>query len=86
MDPEAWVALSDEISSQKSLLPELGALTIPTTIIVGEHDAPFVEPSGRMGKAIPDARLETIPLAAHSPQYENADVWRNAVAAHLARI
>lgn len=84
MDPEAWVALSDEISSQKSLLPDLGALTMPTTIIVGEHDTPFVEPSARMAKAIANAHLETIPLAAHSPQYENAPAWRRVIDAHLA--
>lgn len=86
MDPEAWVALSDEITHQKSLLAELRALTLPTTIIVGEHDVPFVEPSARMAAAIPNARLETIPLAAHSPQYENADAWRRTIEAHLARL
>ena len=32
-----------------------------------------------MAKTIPDARLVTIPLAAHCPQYENADVWREAI-------
>ncbi len=86
MDPEAWVALADDMAKQTSLLPALGALAIPTTIIVGEHDVPFVEPSARMAKAIPDAQLVTIPLAAHSPQYENADVWRRAIDAHLARV
>jgi pimeloyl-ACP methyl ester carboxylesterase len=83
MDPEAWVALADHVAKQQSLLPELGKLTMPTTIIVGEHDVPFVEPSARMAKAIPNSRLETIPLAAHSPQSENAPVWRQAIDRHL---
>ena len=85
MDPEAWVALGDEIANQPSVLSELHAIEVPTTILVGEFDVPFVEPSARMAQAIPGARLETIPLAGHCPQYENADVWRTVVHAHLAR-
>ena len=85
MDPEAWVALANEMGIQKSLVPDLAALKVPTTIIVGEHDVPFVEPSARMAEAIANSRLETIPLAAHSPQYENAPVWRKTVEAHLRR-
>jgi len=86
MDPEAWVALADDMANQKSLVSDLAALKVPTTIIVGEHDVPFVEPSARMAKAIPNARLETIPLAAHSPQYENASVWRRVIENHLERV
>ena len=85
MDAEAWVALGDAMSKQTSLVPDLRKLGMPTTIIVGEHDVPFIEPSARMVEAIPNARLETIPLAAHSPQYENATVWRRAIDAHLLR-
>jgi pimeloyl-ACP methyl ester carboxylesterase len=86
MDPEAWIALGNDMAQQKSLLADLAAIDAPTTIVVGEHDVPFVEPSARMAKAIPHARLETIPLAAHCPQYENAEVWRHAIDAHLERI
>jgi pimeloyl-ACP methyl ester carboxylesterase len=86
MDPEAWVGLGDELANQPSLLGDLAAIRCPTTVIVGEFDTPFLEPSARMATAIPGARLETIPLAAHCPQYENADAWRAAVAAHLARV
>jgi pimeloyl-ACP methyl ester carboxylesterase len=85
MDPEAWVALGNDMSNQKAVLAELSAVSVPTTIIVGEHDVPFVEPSARMAKTIPDAQLVTIPLAAHCPQYENADAWRAAIDSHLAR-
>ncbi len=85
MDPEAWVALGNDMSNQKGVLADLATISVPTTIIVGEHDVPFVEPSARMTKAIPDARLVTIPLAAHCPQYENADAWRAAIDSHLAR-
>ena len=86
MDPEAWIALGNDMSQQTAVLPDLGAIEVPTTIIVGEHDVPFVEPSSQMAKTIPNARLVTIPLAAHCPQYENAGAWRAAINAHLARV
>jgi pimeloyl-ACP methyl ester carboxylesterase len=38
-----------------------------------------------MANTIPGAELVTIPFAAHCPQYENADAWRRAIDAHLAR-
>jgi pimeloyl-ACP methyl ester carboxylesterase len=86
MDPEAWLALGEELANQESVLDKLTTIRCPTTIIVGEYDSPFVEPSMRMAAAIPAARLETIPLAAHCPQYENADAWRDVVETHLARV
>jgi pimeloyl-ACP methyl ester carboxylesterase len=86
MDPEAWVTLSDEFAQQHPLLENIAAISVPTTIIVGMHDTPFVKPSARMAQAIPHARLEIIPLAAHCPQYENADAWRRVVDTHLARV
>jgi pimeloyl-ACP methyl ester carboxylesterase len=85
MDPEAWVALGNDMSNQKGVLSDLESLSVPTTIIVGEHDVPFIEPSARMANMIPNARLVTIPDAAHCPQYENADAWRAAIDSHLAR-
>ena len=85
MDPEAWIALGDEMSKQMSLLGELASIAVPTTVIVGAYDSPFVEPSARMAAAIENARLETIPLAAHCPQYEDAPAWRRAIDAHLLR-
>jgi pimeloyl-ACP methyl ester carboxylesterase len=85
MDPFAWAGLSEEMSAQMPILDQLDAIRCPTTVIVGEFDAPFVEPSARMAQAITGARLETIAQAAHCPQYENADAWRDAVGRHLQR-
>ncbi len=84
MDPHAWAGLSNEMSSQASILDQLRSVRIPTTVLVGEFDTPFVEPSARMAEAIPGARLEIIAHAAHCPQYENAEAWRDVVTAHLA--
>ena len=56
---------------------------VPIGNLVGEEDAPFLEPSARMARAIPGARHVVVPDAAHSPQVENRDAWVAAVRAHL---
>lgn len=84
MDPDAFVELGAELENQDSVLDQLHAISVPTTIIVGAHDTPFVDPSRSMHRTITDSKLVTIPNAGHSPQYENADVWRDAVLRHLA--
>jgi pimeloyl-ACP methyl ester carboxylesterase len=53
---------------------------------LGEADLPFVEPSKSMADTISGATLEIIESAEHCPQYENADRWRQAISAHLARV
>ena len=84
MDPQAFEQLSIEADQQTSVLDQLSHISVPTSIIVGRKDKPFLRPAKHMHKAIEDSRLIRIPNAAHSPQYENADVWRDAINAHLA--
>lgn len=84
MDPQAWIELTRVMDEHEPVLADLPQINIPTTVIVGQHDKPFIKPSRQMNKAIPHSRLVKIPKSAHSPQYENADVWRDAVLAHLA--
>ena len=85
MDPQAFVDLGRELSTQTSVLDKLHTISMPTTILVGEDDVPFINPSKTMASAIDDAELVKIPNARHSPQYENADIWRDALLSHLDR-
>ena len=55
------------------------------TVIVGEEDAGFTQPSEELAAAIAGAALVRIPDAAHSPQIENPAAWLAAVADHLRR-
>ena len=83
MDPEAFSAFSAELTNNTSTLETLREIRCPTLILVGAKDVPFITPSRHMAEAIPNARLVTIPVAAHCPQYENAEAWRDAIRAHL---
>ena len=43
------------------------SVDVPTLVIVGEQDTPFVGHVERMAETIPGARLAIIPDAGHSP-------------------
>ncbi len=84
MDPQAFIDLGAVLADHPSILPSLRQIQVPTTVLVGANDVPFVPPSKEMAAAISNARLAVIGDAGHSPQYENASAWRDVVEAHLA--
>lgn len=85
MDPEAFIALFPEVFGGPSLLDRLGEIAVPTTVLVGSQDAPFLAPSTNLVAGIPNARLESIDGAWHSPQRTHPEIWRKVLDAHLAR-
>ena len=85
MDVEAFGALATELRTFSPLLPRLGEISCPTTVIVGEFDLPFREQSVAMAEAISGAELVVIDGAAHCPQEERTEAWLTAVRDHLAR-
>jgi len=70
-------------SEELDRLAELGAISVPTLVVVGEHDAPFRAASDRMAAAIPGAELAVIPGGAHSPQFEAPAAWWAALTRFL---
>jgi pimeloyl-ACP methyl ester carboxylesterase len=81
--PAMYAALATEITSQPDQLAHLSALRLPVLVLVGELDVPFLAASRRMASAIPGAQLVEIPAAGHSPQFENAPAWWDAIARFL---
>jgi pimeloyl-ACP methyl ester carboxylesterase len=58
-----------------SVIDGLPAIAVPTLVIVGDQDVPFVGPSEYMAKKIPGARLETIAGAGHSSNLDQPDAF-----------
>jgi 3-oxoadipate enol-lactonase len=81
--PAMWLAMSESLLSQPDRLDRLADVDVPTLVIVGEQDTPFVAHAERMAKTIPGARLAIIPEAGHSPQFENTDAWWAALSSFL---
>ena len=71
---ESWFELPDR---------DLSPIDVPTLVIVGEQDEPFVAGSHAMARAIDGARIEVVMDAGHSPQVEAPDAWRKTLLTFL---
>lgn len=87
--PAMYAAMLKAITDTTSgldRLPDLERVSVPSLVLVGDEDAPFLKPSHRMTEAIPSAELVVIPDAGHSPQFENPDLWWKALTGFLAKV
>lgn len=84
-DPYALKALGTELFSGTSDPARLAAISCPVTVVVGEHDHPFVGQAAELAASVADGTHVVIDGAYHSPQLTHADAWRSAIEAHLAR-
>jgi pimeloyl-ACP methyl ester carboxylesterase len=71
---EAWFALPDR---------DLSSIAVPTLVIVGEQDEPFLAACHAIGRTVEGARVDVIMDAGHSPQVEAPEAWRKAVTTFL---
>lgn len=82
--PAMFAAMLVGISQATDRLDALAALPVPTLVIVGEQDTPFLDDSRRMAETISGARLAVIPDGGHSPQFEAPIAWWDALSGFLA--
>jgi pimeloyl-ACP methyl ester carboxylesterase len=83
---DMWLSMVDQIVNLPDTCERLAAVSVPTLVIVGEQDTPFMAHSERMTKTIAGAQLAVIPDAGHSPQFESPDAWSAALNAFLDRV
>ena len=57
------------------VIDALGAVRVPTLVIVGDQDQPFIAPCEYMAKKIPGARLEVIAGAGHSSNLDQPEAF-----------
>jgi pimeloyl-ACP methyl ester carboxylesterase len=77
------IAMMQAFINQDDRLEALGAIAVPTLVIVGEQDTPFLKASKRMADRIDGAKLAVIPKGGHSPQFEAPAEWWAAMEAFL---
>lgn len=66
------------------VIESLPGITVPTLVIVGEDDTPFVDGSKYMASKIPGARLAIIPDAGHAPNISNPVEFERVMTEFLA--
>ena len=81
-----FAAMSLGLANQDDRLGALGRLEVPTLVLVGEEDEPFLADSDAMAATIPGAQLAVIAGGGHSPQFEAHDAWWEALTTFLASL
>jgi pimeloyl-ACP methyl ester carboxylesterase len=75
------------LRTRRDTLNDLATLDVPVLVVHGEHESPLlIANSAEIAEAIPGARLETIPGAGHSPQFETPEVFADVLLDFLASI
>lgn len=83
---EAYIYCGEAMGTRPSLLDELRSVQVPTLVICGAKDDPFMQPSRRMHEAIRDSRLAIIPGAGHGPQMERPAEFNPVLLEFLAKV
>jgi 3-oxoadipate enol-lactonase len=82
-DPDVHAALWEMIAAF-DVADRLTALTVPTLVLVGEHDSSSpISCAQHLRDAIPHARLQIVPDTAHLSPIESPDVVTNHIDAFL---
>ncbi len=70
--------------SDASVMASLAEIDVPTLVLVGDRDEPFLAAADIMAAKIPGARRVTIDGAGHAPNLDRPDEFDAAVAQFLA--
>jgi pimeloyl-ACP methyl ester carboxylesterase len=62
-----------------TVIDGLPSIRVPTLVIVGDQDQPFLAPCEYMAKKIPGARLETIAGAGHSSNLDQPEAFNRVL-------
>lgn len=62
-----------------TVIDGLPSIAVPTLVIVGDHDAPFLAPCEYIAKKVGGARLETIAGAGHSSNLDQPEAFNRVL-------
>jgi 3-oxoadipate enol-lactonase len=84
MSVDAFVGAAQALFNWEGSGDRASQIPTPTLIVCGDLDTPaLVEASRRLAELIPNASLEVIPEASHSPQWERPELFNRALRRHL---
>ncbi|MFC2022242.1 alpha/beta fold hydrolase [Chloroflexota bacterium] len=68
------------------VIENLGEIKVPTLVLVGEEDTPFLQSAEYMSKAIPGAQHVVIPKAGHGANLDNVEAFNKAILDFLRKL
>lgn len=80
---DGYVYVANSFSRWESLTPRLAEIKVPTLIVVGDEDAPFIKPSRIMKDSIANSKLAFIAGSGHSPHEEVPDAFNDVLLSFL---
>jgi 3-oxoadipate enol-lactonase len=83
---EGYVYVRDAINAWGGVTEKLGAIAVPTLVVCGEDDAPFIEDAKELHRRIRGSDLVWITHAGHGSMYERPEDFNDAVSKFLAKI
>lgn len=82
----AYAARGMLAQSDSSVIDSLAAVAVPTLIVVGSEDEPFLAPSQYMARKISGARLELVEGAGHAANLDRPELFNRAMLDFLERL
>lgn len=64
----------------------LPSIEVPTLVVVGDHDKPFLKGSHYMSEKIPNATIAVIQGAGHAPPVSHSDEFNTVLRTYLERL
>jgi pimeloyl-ACP methyl ester carboxylesterase len=85
--PAGFIGGLEAMKGRPDSLPTLGAVKVPTLVLVGEHDGPSPPDVVRVWQQrIPESELVVIPGAGHLSNLEDPDTFNTALTDFLDRL
>ena len=83
---EAYLYAARGMVAGQSILDKLESIEVPTLVVCGENDDPFMGPCRRIHERIPGSEFVIIPGAGHTPQIEKPADFNHALTGFLSRV
>jgi 3-oxoadipate enol-lactonase len=84
MSPDAFIGAWQGLVGWQGTKDRAAAIAMPTLIIYGDLDTPaLIQGMTRLVQVLPNASVEVIPEAGHSPQQERPELFNRALRHHL---
>jgi len=84
--PHAYVGGAHGMSTRRPVVDRLKEINVPTLVICGAKDEPFLDASRVMHENIPGSELVIIAGAGHSPQIETPGEFNKILSGFLDRV
>jgi pimeloyl-ACP methyl ester carboxylesterase len=83
---EAYLYCAYAIGSTPSWRERLDQIKVPTLVVCGENDEPFLDAARQLHEGISGSEMAIIPGAAHTPQIEKPAEFNHVLTGFLSRV